>query len=108
MSYSTIYNSITNRIGTEVDWSKYKDLHTIGIYEVSYRKGHQDYFAIISVRNKRGENSIIAVLDSRKKHDIKTLVKSIPKPLKKTVKSVCTDMYDGFVNAAAEVFGRVK
>lgn len=108
VSYSTIYTSITNRIGTEVNWSKYKDLHTIGIDEISNRKGHQDYLAIVSVKNKKGENSIIAVLDNRKKHDIKTFLESIPEHLKKTVKSVCTDMYDGFVNAAAEVFGARK
>ena len=33
---------------------------------------------------------------------------SIPDHLKKTVQSVCTDMYDGFVNAAIEVFGQQK
>ena len=30
---------------------------------------------------------------------------SIPEDLKKTVKHVCTDMHDGFVYAAIEVFG---
>ena len=33
---------------------------------------------------------------------------SIPDELKQTVKQVCTDMYDGFVNAAVEVFGQKK
>lgn len=108
LSHSTIYTSITSRIGTEVDWSKHKDLHTIGIDEISNRKGHQDYLAIVSVKNKKGENSIIAVLDSRKKDDIKAFLGSIPESLKKTLKSVCTDMYDGFVNAAMEVFGARK
>jgi len=31
-------------------------------------------------------------------------VNTIPAHLKKTVKSVCTDISDGFVNAAIEVF----
>lgn len=108
LSYSTIYSAMTHRIGTKVDWSKYKELYTIGIDEISNRKGHQDYFAIVSARNKKGENSIIAVLDGRKKEDIKLFLESIPEPLKKTVHSVCTDMYDGFVNAAVEVFGARK
>jgi len=29
---------------------------------------------------------------------------SIPKELAKTVENVCTDMYDGFINSAKEVF----
>ena len=108
ISYSTIENSMQYRIGTEVDWSSYSDLHTIGIDEISNRKGHQDYLAVVSVKNKKGKNSVIAVLDTRKKDDIKTFLESIPENLKKTVTSVCTDMYDGFVNAAAEVFGPRK
>ena len=108
LSYTTIYNSVSHRIGTKVDWSKHKDLHTIGIDEISNRKGHNDYLAIVSVKNKKGKNSIIAVLNSRKKDDMKTFLESIPEHLKKTVISVCTDMYDGFVNAAAEVFGPRK
>ena len=60
----------------------------------------------MSVKDKNGDLSVIAVLDSRKKDDIKTFLESIPNHLKKTVKSVCTDMYDGFVNAAVEVFGK--
>lgn len=108
ISYSTIENSMQHRIGSEVDWSSYSDLHTIGIDEISNRKGHQDYLAVVSVKNKQGELSVIAVLDSRKKDDIKTFLESIPNHLKKTVKSVCTDMYDGFVNSVVEVFGPRK
>ena len=106
LSYSTIQNTIKHRIGCEVDWSNYTDLNTIGIDEISNRKGHQDYLAVVSVKDKNGNLSVIAVLDSRKKDDIKVFLESIPKHLKKTVKSVCTDMYDGFVNAAVEVFGK--
>jgi len=106
ISYSTISTSVSNRIGDEVDWSKYSDLQTIGIDEISNRKGFNDYLAVVSVKDKHGDLSVIAVLDSRKKDDIKTFLESIPNNLKKTVKSVCTDMYDGFVNDAVEVFGK--
>ena len=106
MSYSTISTSVSNRIGDKVDWSKYSDLQTIGIDEISNRKGFNDYLAVVSVKDKNGDLSVIAVLDSRKKDDIKTFLESIPNHLKKTVKSVWTDMYDGFVNAAVEVFGK--
>ena len=32
--------------------------------------------------------------------------KSIPKKLRKTVTTVCSDLYDGFINAAIEIFGK--
>jgi len=106
VSYRTIQNAIKHKVGEKVDWSNYTNLDAIGIDEISNRKGHQDYLAIISVKDKKGDPSILAVLDTRKKDEVKKFLESIPLHLKKTVKSVCTDMYDGFVNAAIEVFGQ--
>ena len=51
---------------------------------------------------------ILAVLDDRKKQTVLDFLRSIPENLKKTVQHVCTDMYDGFVHAAIEVFGQQK
>ena len=60
----------------------------------------------MSVKDKLGELSVIAVLSDRLKETVKTFLESIPDHLKKTVKSVCTDMYDGFSKSAEEVFGK--
>jgi len=106
ISYKTLMSSINRLIGTKVNWGEYKDLHVIGIDEISDRKGYKDYIVIISVRTKSGALSVIAVLSDRKKETVKAFLESIPKNLKKTVKTVCTDMYDGFVNSAIEVFGQ--
>lgn len=103
---SELVESALNRIiNVEVDWSLYTDLETIGIDEIALKKGYNDYMTIVSVRDKLGELSVIAVLPNRFKETVKTFLDSIPDPLKKTVKSVCTDMYDGFVKSAEEVFG---
>lgn len=69
------------------------------------RKGYQDYVTIISVRTKSGGLSVVAVLPDRLKETVYTFLSSIPEELRRTVKAVCTDMYDGFVQAAKEVFG---
>jgi transposase len=106
ISYRTVKTMLDYAISTEVDWNLYTDLSTIGIDEVSNRKGYKDFVAIISARDKWGDLSILAVLDNRKKETVLAFLESIPEHLKKTVKSVCTDMYDGFVNAAIEVFGQ--
>lgn len=54
---------------------------------------------------KSGELSVVAVLPDRLKETVKAFLLSIPTDLRRTVTAVCTDMYDGFVQAATEVFG---
>jgi len=45
-------------------------------------------------------------LKDRRKETVKKFLSSIPRRLHKTIQAVCADMYDGFVNAAKEVFGK--
>lgn len=47
----------------------------------------------------------MGILKDRKKSTVKDFLLSIPNELAKTIKNVCCDMYDGFINAAKEVFG---
>ena len=49
------------------------------------------------------------VLPDRKKATVKAFLSGIPQRVRHTIHSVCADMYEGFVHAAKEVFGkRVK
>ena len=48
---------------------------------------------------------VLGVLKDRKKDTVKDFLSSIPNELARTVQNVCCDMYDGFINAAKEVFG---
>jgi transposase len=51
---------------------------------------------------------VLAVLTDRKKETIAKFFASIPPRLQQTIKSVCTDMYQGFVNAVQEQLPGVK
>lgn len=97
---------IVNRyVDTKVDWKTIKRLDVLGIDEISLKKGHQDFVTIVTARI--GEKVIIlAVLKDRKKETVKDFFLSIPKGLRKTVTVICSDMYDGFINAAKEVFNK--
>jgi transposase len=106
VSYKTIVRAVSRQVNSTVDWSQYTDLNTIGIDEISDKKGHHDYLAIVSTKSKSGVLSVIAVLEDRTKVSVKQFLDSIPKALKQTVRSVCTDMWDGYVYAAMEVFGK--
>mgnify|MGYP001256220758 CR=1 FL=1 len=91
----------------QVKWEDYKDLTTIGIDEIALRKGHNNFVVVVSCKNKDGDLSVLAILPDRFKKTIYTFLESIPNHLKASVQTVCTDMYDAFVEAACEVFGKL-
>src|SRR5712691_5251611 len=71
---------------------------------LSLKKGHKDFVTIVTMR-VGNTTRILAVLKDRKKETVKTFFSRIPTRVRKTVRAVCSDMYDGFINAAKEVFG---
>jgi transposase len=108
IGYRTIERVIANHIPDIIDWNKIDTLHTIGIDEISNRKGYRDYVAVVTHRDEQGVVSVLAILDIRRGEDVLAFFNSIPERLRKTVKHVCTDMHDGFVYPAIEVFGQQK
>ena len=101
-----VINGVLDRQVTKaVDWNKIDNLETIGIDEIAIKKGHDSYVTVISSRSKDNYLIVIAVLKGREKDTVKTFLQSIPHKLKQTVQQVCTDMYDGYVNAAIDIFG---
>ena len=105
LGYESVMGIIYRYIDTEVSWKGIKSLNTIGLDEISLKKGHKDFVTIVTARADE-KITILAVLKGRKKETVKEFLYSIPKRLKKTVKVVCSDMYEGYTNAATEVFGK--
>ena len=87
-----------------VDWVSIETLPYFGLDEIALKKGHKDFVVIVSTRVE-DKVKILAILSDRKKETVKAFLETIPQRLKKTVTSVCSDMYDGYINAAKEVFG---
>jgi len=85
-----------------VDWEQFKELNIIGIDEIALTKGHRNFAAIISTRQADGHTAILAVLKERTKESIRAFMESIPARLRPTIHYVCTDMWDGYANAAEE------
>ena len=105
IGYEAVMGIIDRRIAVRADWKEIRKLDILGLDEISLKKGHKDYVTIVTAL-AGGETVILAVLKDRCKKTVKKFLKTIPKRLKKTVRGVCSDMYDGFVNAAKEVFGK--
>ena len=108
VSYDRVRGMLNRYVRGEVDWNQFKHLGQIGLDEISLLKGHRDFVTIVSTRDDRGKPLVLAVLEDRKKETIIAFLKSIPEDLRATVKEVCTDLYEGFINAAAEVLPHAK
>src|SRR5467141_401146 len=108
IGYEAIMGIIDRSIAREIKWEDLPRLEVIGLDEISLKKGHRDFVAIITGRMET-ETVILGVLPDRKKATVKTFLSSIPQRVRQTIHFVCTDMYEGFVHAAKEVLGkRVK
>ena len=108
IGYESIMGIIDRYISNEVEWRTINNLKIIGIDEISLKKGHKDFATIITGYADE-QLTILGVIKGRKKDDIKAFLSSIPSKLRKKVKSIATDMYEGYVNAAKEIFGsRIK
>ena len=108
IGYEAIMGIIDRYIERDINWEDVPRLEVIGLDEISLKKGHRDFVAIITGRIGT-ETVILGVLPDRKKATVKAFLSSIPQHVRQTIHSVCTDMYEGFVNAAKEVLGkRVK
>lgn len=98
-----VYGIINRHVENEVSWSTINHIGVLGIDEISLKKGYQDYVTIVTCRHE-DKIRLLAILEGREKAKIKCFFNSIPAQLKKTIEGICTDMYEGYVNAAREVF----
>lgn len=98
---------LDRQVATKTEWKEISEIGLLGLDEISLKKGRKDFVTIVTSRTDTGIR-ILAVLKGREKATVKTFLKEIPKHLHSTIVAVCSDMYDGFVNAAKEVFaGRI-
>lgn len=105
LGYQAIQGILDRFIEMKLDWKHIKEIGLLGIDEIALKKGHQDYITLVTGR-LNNKTQILAVLKGREKATIKAFLSSIPRPLHKTIIAVCVDMYEGYINAAKEVFGK--
>jgi transposase len=105
VGYEAVMGTIDRHLSRTIDWTSFTHLDIIGIDEIALKKGHKDFVTIVTARID-DETIILGVLKDRKKETVKAFLHTIPRHLRQTVHSVCCDMYDGFIYAAKEVFGK--
>lgn len=108
VSYDVLRGVLMRYISDEVDWGQFEQLPVLGLDEISLLKGQRDFVTIISAQDEAGRPSVLAVLKGREKQTVIDFLKMIPAHLQGTIKEVCSDLYEGFINAVAEVLPQAK
>lgn len=91
IGYEAIMGIIDRYIERALNWEDVTNVEVIGLDEISLKKGHRDFVAIITGRMET-ETVILAVLPDRKKAPVKAFLSGIPQRVRHTIHSVCTDM----------------
>jgi transposase len=108
IGYEAVMGVIDRYMDRDIHWNHFTHFDVMGIDEISLKKGHRDFVAIVTGRVESA-TFILGVLPDRKKATVKAFLQGMPTRLRRTMGSVCSDMYDGFVNAVQAVLGkRVK
>lgn len=102
IGYETVVGILESYIETKVDWLAFDYLDVIGIDEIALQKGHNHYIVIISARLRDGTLKLLTILPNREKVTVKAFLATIPTRLKRTIHTVCTDMWQAYINAAKE------
>lgn len=103
--YEAIMGIMDRHIQGEVEWDQFSRIDVWGLEEISVKKGHRNFVTIVTGRID-AETVILGVVSDRHKATVKMFLSRMPQKLRKTIKSICSDRYDGFIYAAKAVFGK--
>jgi len=90
-------------IARSVEWDALETFATLGIDEIALLKGHRDFVAVISALSEGGELHVLAVLPDRLKATVVAWLETIPPAIRERIRTVCTDIWEGYITAAQEV-----
>lgn len=101
-TYAIVLGAVRRQLAPQVNWAEFSSLAELGIDEIALKKGHRDFVALVTTRKADAEIALLGVLPDRKKETVAAFLRTIPAALRATIREVCTDMYEGYVNAVKE------
>ena len=102
VGYDAVEGAVGRCLDNQVNWDEFTEIKIIGLDEIALTKGRQNYVAIITTQQADGHVALLGVLADRKKETVRAFLETIPAHLRATIQKVCTDMWDGYVNAVEE------
>jgi transposase len=103
VTYAALLGILDRWIATSIDWDALEPFATLGIDEIALLKGHRDFVAVISAQDESGELHLLAVLPDRLKATVLAWLLRMPPAIRAHITTVCTDIWEGYISAAAEV-----
>jgi transposase len=107
-SYEVILGTLDRWIATEPDWDTLPSFTTLGIDEIALKKGHRDFVTIVSARLPTARLVVLAVLPDRTKATLIEWLEKLPTGIQQQIRTVCIDMWEGFVSALQEVLPKAR
>jgi transposase len=108
LGYAAVEGVLERCLAQQVDWTRYERLGVLGIDEITRLKGHGDFITVVSARLPDGELTLLGVLANRKKETVKAFLESIPPKLRGTIRTVCSDLYEGYLQAVHDVLPKAR
>jgi transposase len=108
IGYKALEGIVDRWISREVSWAEVEGMTILGLDEIALKKGHRDFVVLVTARAAAGEVKVLAVLPDRQKETVKAFLASMPKAGQRAIRTVCTDLYEGFINAVKEVLGKAR
>jgi transposase len=108
LGYKAVEGIVDRWISREVNWAEVKGVKVLGLDEIALKKGHRDFVVIVTAKLASGGVKVLAVLPDRKKQTVRQFLEGLPKRVKRSIRTVCTDLYEGFIHAVKEVLGHAE
>lgn len=108
LSYSSVAGTLERRIDKRVNWSELEEIETLGLDEISLKKGRKHFVTLVTARLLSGEIIILAVLAGREKGTVIDFFRTIPPRLLQTIQAVCCDLWEGYTEAAREEIAHAR
>jgi transposase len=108
IGYKAVEAIVDRWISRAVNWAEVQGMKTWGLDEIALKKGHREFVVIVTARSATGEVRVLAVLPDRKEQTVRQFLAAMPKRVKRAIRTVGTDMDEGFIHAVKEVLGKAQ
>lgn len=108
LTYDRVEGALERLLAEQVNWDEIQRLEILGLDEIALKKGHRDFVVPVTTRTAEGELKLLGLLPNRRRETVEAFLRQIPARLRRQVREVCTDMYEGYTSAVREVLPEAR
>lgn len=108
LTYERVEGALERLLASEVNRDEIQALEILGLDEIALKKGHRDFVVPVTTRTADGELKLLALLPNRQRETVEAFLRQIAARLRRQVRDVCTDMYEGYTSAVREALPEAR